>query len=166
MLSSILSIVWILLPVAAWLLNLCTGRRIHGLLLLLVTALAGYLLLLGTVAIVNAELDAEIERYDLDGDGGYSEDELTPAAQQALDEWASDTGRQFAPIVGIPLTAIWYTIVLGILYVGHWITVRLMFPLKSRTTPESEQTGRSQLVDRPPEDGNPYRATRVGNDEI
>lgn len=47
----------------------------------------------------------------LTGIGGI---ELSTEAEQAMDAWASDTGRTLAPIIGIPLTAIWYTVLFAI----------------------------------------------------
>ena len=120
MLSTILSFTWIGLPIATWIGNLSTGKRIHPALLYIGTAFAGYVILLASVWALDAQLEAKMNSFDLDGDGGFSGAELTPAAQAAMDEWASDTGRTFAPVFGIPATAIWYTILFAIVFSGEW----------------------------------------------
>jgi len=56
---------------------------------------------------LDAEIEARMNSFDLDGDGSFSGSELTAEADQALDDWTSDTDRTFAPIVGVPLTVIW-----------------------------------------------------------
>jgi hypothetical protein len=93
------------------------------------TGLVGYFVLLASVWALDAQLDAKMKSFDLDGDGGFSAAELTPEAEQVMDEWASDTGRTFAPIVGIPITAILYAIAFAVVFGSEWI-VRALFMRK------------------------------------
>ena len=94
-----------------------------------------------------------MKSYDLDGDGGISGAELTPAAEHAMDEWASDTGRTFAPIVGVPLTAIWYTTLFAILFGGQWI-FRKAISSQPSAVPRAPEV---KIENYQPEDENPFR---------
>ena len=44
---------------------------------------------------------AEMKAYDLDSNGGFSKEEMTLEARKAMDHVVNDTGRVFAPLVGI-----------------------------------------------------------------
>lgn len=77
----------------------------------LFSALGCYLLLLTSVKLTDLHLDARLKKYDLDGDGSYSGAEVTPQMEEAMAEWASDTGRSLAPITGLIVSPI---------YSGFW----------------------------------------------
>lgn len=158
MLSMSLLILWVTLPVITWALNLCLEKRMHPLQLYFFTMIAGYFLLLSTVWAVDAQLTAEMNSFDLDGDGGIGGAELTPEAERAMEEWASDTGRSFAPITGIPLTAIWYTILFAFLFCGQWCFHKIFL---SNSDFQGQHVN-SEIEDRSNDDGNPYRPPTVG----
>ena len=139
---------WFGLPLLLWLARLLANRRIHGFLLYLGTVLVGYFVFVGSAWTADFVLEQKMNRFDLDGDGGISGDELTPAAEQAMDEWASDTGRTFAVFTGLPVTAIWAAICLSPLCLGEWAVRRLVFGQKSKGTPDA--------CNPPPDHGNPY----------
>ena len=152
MLSGTLSVIWLALPALAWIVNLCTGKRIHPALLYVLMGILGYVVLLVSVWALDAQLEAEMNSYDLDGDGGFSGAELTPEAELAMEEWASDTGRTFAPIFGVPITAIWYTFQFAILFSGEWVIRKCFF----RTSPaRNEEEAHRRLAVKTPDDGNP-----------
>ena len=67
---------------------------------------------------VGKQYEWELNRFDLDGDGSFSNDEYTPAAQAAMKRLTNDTGRLFAPIVAAPVTLIWVAINFTSLYLG------------------------------------------------
>ena len=159
MISSILSSLWIGLPVLAWIGNLLIRKRMHPALLFVLTGVAGYVVLLASVWALEVQLEAEMNSYDLDGDGAFRGAELTPAAERAMAEWSSDTGRTFAPIVGIPLTAAWYSIIFVFVFCGEWI-FRRCFARK----PDSDHSApdRNSQNPLPSDDINPYRPPNVG----
>ena len=68
-----------------------------------------YVLLVVAVQLRGRDLQAQLMRFDLDGDGSFSGYEQTPPMLEAMDRVTSDTGSALAPITGIPLS---------ILYVG------------------------------------------------
>lgn len=110
-LSSSLTLLYASISLIGWTINVfALKRRVHWLLLFALCCVVGYVVLMFNVAAVNAELLRELDRYDLDGDGGFSDQEMTPDAQRAMNAVTSDTGRALAPVTGIPITLIWTTI--------------------------------------------------------
>ncbi len=116
--------------------------------------MTGYMVLLAAVWVLDVQLKEAMDSYDLDGDGGIGGAELTPEAERAIQEWASDTGRTLAPIVGIPLTVIWYGLMFAWVVAAEWTFRKIFFPDRS---PPIQET----LEDARPEDGNPYRSPNV-----
>ncbi len=119
------------------------------------TVLAGYFLLLAAVWAVDADLSSKLDRFDKNGDGWFSDAEMTPAAERAMQELTDDTGRALAPVIGLPYTAIWVFVCFSILYLAEWITK--MFGQKSN---DDEMT--PPVVRYPESDVNPYQPPGVG----
>ena len=121
-LSRILLLAYAATPLCFWVFNTAVlRRRIHWLLLFILACVVGYIVLMIAVQTLEIELERELYRHDLDGDGAFSENEMTAEAERAMDAWASDTGRSFAPIFGIPITIIWTTINLLAISILDWI---------------------------------------------
>ena len=55
-----------------------------------------------------------LNSFDLDGDGFFSGDEITPEQQQAMQRVANDTGRALAPITGTIFSFIYNCVLFGI----------------------------------------------------
>jgi hypothetical protein len=70
-----------------------------------------YLLLLVSVKLFAMHDEARLHRFDLDGDGMFSGAEVTPAMEEAMAEFAADTGSGLAPITGLFVSPI---------YCGFW----------------------------------------------
>ena len=121
MLPLILNVAWLILPVGTWGVNLFRRNRIHPALICIVTVMLGCVLFLASIWILEIQLEAKMNSFDLDGDGVFSGDELTPAAEIAMAEWTSDTGRSFGYILGIPFTIIWYAILFSIAFSAEWV---------------------------------------------
>lgn len=119
--SQVLQMAYVATPLICWTVNATLlRRRVHWALLFVLACLAGYLVLMTAVQAVETELDRELYRHDRDGDGMFSEDEMTPEAERAMDAVTSDTGRTFAPITGIPITFVWTAINFAVLAVVDW----------------------------------------------
>lgn len=118
---SALMILWFCLPLLAFAAN--AGRRepLHPFLLFTITVFVGFALLAASAWTSDIHLKAEMERFDVDGDGGFGGSELTAEAQQAINAWASDTGRTMVVVTGIPLSVIWAGICFAVLHSGTWI---------------------------------------------
>ena len=151
MIHSTLQLMWMAWPVASWIGNLFLPRRLHPVLLYVVAGIIGYVLLVTSVFALDSHLEAELDKFDLNGDGGFDSSEMTPAAQQAMDDFTHDTGRTFAPIFGAPITAIWLLLNFAILYCGEWVY---------RTATKPRENNDATLPDgsrRPNDAPNPYR---------
>ena len=74
--------------------------------LFLVCCLIVYGLILARVHLIEVRFDAELDAFDLDRDGSFSRNEITPAQKVAMDRVVSDTGRNFAPLTGAILAPV------------------------------------------------------------
>lgn len=74
-----------------------------------------YAFIVGSARLSGYQIEQELHTFDLDGDGSFSSNEMTPEAKAALDRFAHDTGRAFAPITGFIFSflyvAIFYSVV-------------------------------------------------------
>ncbi|MEM9079411.1 MAG: hypothetical protein AAGC74_01825 [Verrucomicrobiota bacterium] len=73
--------------------------------------LACYLLLVSLVWVTEVGLKRNLEKFDLDGDGAFSGEEITPEMEKAMEAVTQDTGRTFAPITGLVICPV---------YSGFW----------------------------------------------
>lgn len=55
-----------------------------------------------------------LNSFDLDDDGFFSGDEITPEQQQAMQRVSNDTGRALAPITGAIFSFIYNCVLFGI----------------------------------------------------
>lgn len=80
-----------------------------------------YALLMGSVRLTNMHFEKELAGFDLDGDGTFSGDEITPAMKGAMNNATNDTGRALAPLTGIaicPVYAAAWHMFLGLSYLA------------------------------------------------
>jgi hypothetical protein len=111
--------------------------------------IAGVFLLANYVWAIDADLLAEIDKYDPD----------TPKAERASEEWASDTDRSFLLLLSPVLTGVWYSGLFLLLFGVQWI-VRQMFPAKYASV-HAAKTG-SETEGERGDDGNPYQSPIAG----
>ena len=126
-------IVLLFLPLASVIYLICNRRHQLEVWLLfsVITSLLFYLVMMITVKCVRIEGNRNIAKYDLDGDGFYSQEGLTLEAEAALDDWASDTGLNLAPITGLFVAPI---------YSGFWhLIVGVPFLLIANRTNKSRK---------------------------
>jgi len=157
-----LIIIWLALPLLTWFANLFIRiaiapkyRSLVTGLLCFLTVIAGYIVLLTSAWVLDTQLEADMNRYDLDGDGGIGGAELTPAAERAIEEWASDSDRMFTRFLGIPLTTILYLVQFAILYSCEWMFRQVFFS-------DRKPPNRPTLENPHPDDGNPYQSPNAG----
>lgn len=74
-----------------------------------------YLSIIVMVIATNYFLKKELDSYDLNGDGFFNGKEINPEQKIAMHNVISDTGRNFAPFVGIIYSLIYYLLLLIIL---------------------------------------------------
>ena len=145
--SILLMLLYLVLPCAFWFANvLIWKRRVHWFLLLVIATMAGYLVFVGAAWVADVELRANLARFDRDGNGDIDNDEMSPEAERAVEDYYSDTGRVMAPFLGGPLTLIWCSMQFSVLGIGTWL-------LRLATGSQRENAA-------PPasESGNPFRA--------
>ena len=151
MLHTFLLIAWFALPVLFWGAMLCVRRRIHAALvcaLCLASMIAGVFLLANYVWAIDAQLLAEIDKYDPG----------TPEAERASEEWASDTDRSFLLLLSPVLTGVWYSGLFLLLFGLQWV-VRQMFPAKYASVRAKTD---SETAEQRGDDGNPYQSPIAG----
>ena len=118
---------WYTLPVVAYVVaRYCREPMLH-LLIIGLTMVVGYFLVIATVIAGDAYDRTRMETFDLHRDGRIDHSERTEEADRAISDQARDTGRALAPILGIPLTAVWYSFLFGVLYGGEWV-IKKLFP--------------------------------------
>lgn len=151
MLSTYLVIAWFALPVLVSGAMFCVRQRIHPLLvcvLCLASIVAGTIILANYVWALDAQLMAEIDKYEPG----------TPEAERASEEWASDTDRSFLLILSPALTGVCYTGLFLLLFGLRWVK-RQVFPAKQALVHAPTHSGAAiQRGD----DGNPYQSPTDG----
>ena len=70
------------------------------LLLALMQIFVFYVSVLVEVSIYDYQLEKQLYSFDLNGDGVFSDSEITPEQEEAMIKFIGDTGRTFAPITG------------------------------------------------------------------
>jgi hypothetical protein len=151
MLSTCLVIAWFALPVLVSGAMLCVRQRIHPVLVCILcfaSIVAGTLILANYVWALDAQLLAEINKYEPG----------TPEAERASEEWASDTDRSFLLLLSPVLTGVCYSGLFLLLFGLRW-TKRQVFPARQslvNARTDSDATGQRG------DDGNPYQSPTVG----
>ncbi|MDE0866070.1 MAG: hypothetical protein OSA98_19965 [Rubripirellula sp.] len=151
MLPTILIVAWLALPALVWFALLCVRRRFHPALVCavcFVTMIAGTVVLANYVWALDAQLLAEIDKYESG----------TPEAQRASEEWASDTDRSFLFLFSPVLSAFWYGVVFVSLF-GLQRVVSRMFPAKN---PSENSSMAIETAEERGDNGNPYHPPNVG----
>ena len=140
-----------MLPLVLWATMLCVRRRVGRVLVWIVclaSVIAGIFLLANYVWALDAQLLAEIDKYEPG----------TPEAQRASEAWASDTDRSFLLLLSPVLTAIWYGVLFLSLFGLQWVVSR-MFPAKIETDNSRMD---SDTAAKRGDDGNPYQSPNAG----
>lgn len=78
----------------------------------LIAAFFFYASIIMLVLITNHNLKSDLDAFDLNKDGNFSIEERTAEQQQAMQAVISDTGRNFAPIIGIIYSLIYFIIII------------------------------------------------------
>ena len=122
-----LRIAVLLTPWLALFISARASRNRHRVLLALVSIVVVYWAHVSFALAVDARLEAELNAFDLDHDGSFSSEESTPAAEDVMREWTSDTGRTLAPFTGLvtaPLYVLFVFVVVPLVtrFMGRHLT--------------------------------------------
>ena len=94
-------------------------KKFGNLALWLVACVLCWLLIQGSVQLIEWTLQMQLDSFDLNHDGIFSPDEITPQQEQAFNQAfnnvVSDTGRALAPITGAIDSIFYNSIVFGLL---------------------------------------------------
>jgi hypothetical protein len=96
-----LRIAVLLTPWLALFISARASRNRYRFFLALVSIVVVYWAFVTFTWAVDARLEAELNAFDLDHDGSFSLEESTPAAEDAMRAWTTDTGRSLAPFTGL-----------------------------------------------------------------
>ena len=122
MISAILAFITIIIAPVAWAVG-CRKKR--PVLAFIAACLAGSVFFIGVSHCQGVELQREMNKFDLNGDGAFSGSELTNEAKIAIGRWSADTGRAFAPIVAPIVITVWTTIVFALSWIVNKIYILL-----------------------------------------
>jgi hypothetical protein len=151
MIPTYLVIAWFVLPVLVPGVMLYVRQRIHPVLICIVclaSTIAGTIILANYVWALDAQLLAEIDKYEPG----------TPEAERATEEWASDTDRSLLLLLSPVLTGVWYSGLFLLLF-GLQSVKRQVFPAKEALVHAETD---SEADDQRGDDGNPYQIPTVG----
>lgn len=111
--------------VYGWLLSLCVPpvilagyylvfRRRLGLLRGAALSIAAIIaIVVGSSRLEGRHLKAQLDSFDLDGDGMFTGDEICPEEEESMVRYTSDVGRTFAPITGTLFAVMYSAIFFG-----------------------------------------------------
>lgn len=84
------------------------------------SAVLFYLFILVSVAYIEIKLDVKLASFDLNGDGTFSGNEITPEQEEAMHRVISDTARTLAPVTGAVFSIIYFLGLWLLLTVFRW----------------------------------------------
>lgn len=111
--SQVIFVIWLFTPLIVGTAFLLRKTRWTFLKPFLISAFIGYALFVASAQISDVELKTRLYELDTNGDGTFTNEEMTPEVYRRLEAVSSDTGRTFAPFTGLPMSAIWAAINLG-----------------------------------------------------
>ena len=77
-------------------------------------------------------LKNELNSFDLNGDGFFTNEEITTEQQIAMRRVIADTGRNLAPIIGILYSLIYYVIIFFSLWIIKEIFQKLNYKILNK----------------------------------
>jgi len=119
--SLIMCIIFLLIPFGVLSANrLFLSNKLGRTSVSVISAALVYITIISIVVYTNYELDTELDAFDLNGDGFFSDDEITPEQKIAMDRVVNDTGRNFAPITGAIFSFIYFLCIWTIRSIASW----------------------------------------------
>ena len=110
-------------PVFVLILSYFKALPVSGLFKLsIISFIVIYGLYVGASELLDIRLRSELDSFDLNGDGSFSGNEITPDSEAAMKRMGSDTGRTFAPLVGVFISLIY-----NLFFFGAFIFVRFIY---------------------------------------
>lgn len=118
-LANCLQILCLLLPFLLILINRKIFRQKFGIITLyIVSCVLSWVLVQISVQLIDLDLQKQLDIFDLNHDGIFSPDEITPQQEQAFNKAfnavVSDTGRALAPITGAIVSVVYNGFIFGV----------------------------------------------------
>lgn len=116
MFAEIVFVFYIVFPLLSWFLkSRFVPSTVNYPIYFIIVLIIGSLLYVGGGKVVDYEYTIELNKFDLNNDGMFSDNEINPEQEAAMRKLVNDTGRNLIPIIAVPVTIIWTTIVYVIL---------------------------------------------------
>ena len=109
-------ILFFALPALAWF-YLKQKKQIHIGLVAIITLVLSLALVVCVFFLEEKKEKRALYALNLDSSGSFSDEEMTPEAQAAMERWTNDAGRMFIPIVAVVFSAIWLVVNFTTLYI-------------------------------------------------
>lgn len=90
----------------------CWNSKLKNYQVALIAALLFYISIVLIAIFLNYIYQSELDAFDLNKDGSFSQTEQTPDQQQAMRNKIADTGRNMAPIVGLLYALVYLCIII------------------------------------------------------
>jgi hypothetical protein len=111
---SALNVAALVFPWSVLLLHAVFFKKRGRLLFAIIGATGMYALLLLSVHVLDADIAETLDSFDLDGDGGFTGEEITPDQEKAMADYTNDTGRAMAPITGAVFSVLYGATAFGL----------------------------------------------------
>ncbi|MFD2177080.1 hypothetical protein [Veronia pacifica] len=113
--------VLLVIPVMVWAANQkLLSSKLKNVSMSGISAVLLYVFILVSVAYIEHKLNSDLAAFDLDGDGFFSDSEVTPEQEKAMSRVTADTGRTFAPFIGAIFAAIYFLVVWLVSSIISW----------------------------------------------
>lgn len=114
--------VLLFVPIFVWAVNYkLLSSKLKNVSISAISAVFLYVFILVSVAYVEQKLDSELAAFDLNGDGFFSGNEITPEQEKAMYRVTADTGRTFAPFTGAIFSAIYFFMIWLVFSIVLWL---------------------------------------------
>jgi len=82
-----------------------------------ISAIIAYIIIIGLAIYTSYQAEIALNACDLNNDGSFSVQEMTPECQKAMHNFTNDVGRNFAPFTGLIFTLFYFFIIKSIIFI-------------------------------------------------
>ena len=94
-----------------WFVRKFLNKKLSAISLAFISSLVFYCFVLLIVLVIDWQLKSDLMRYDLNGDGYFSGEELIPEQEKARKRYVSDTSRRLIPFTGVIVAFFYFSVV-------------------------------------------------------
>lgn len=100
------------------------SNRLKNVSVAAISAVILYAFILVSVAYIEQKFNTELAAFDLNGDGTFSDSEITQEQEKAMYRVTADTGRTFAPFTGAIFSFLYFIGIWVIFLIISWVGKR------------------------------------------